>query len=151
MSRISFITSCILSCKIRIHDIRHQSLQDPVPIRESIQVLGHTACCLDLRLKQEVNQVKVSTGMVIPITLTLHAESNSGRRGIGTRGLASQVPSPVVGSEGLASYDTVAESTASKVGVVLKGHVDDGDDDEDSSWTTNFFYPPRSHTIPKVV
>ena len=108
-------------------------------------------CSLNMRLEQEVDQMEVSTSMVVPITLTLHTKGNSGRRGIGTRGLASRVPGPVIGSKGLASYDTMAESTASKVGVILEGHVDGGDDDEDSSWTTNFFYPPRSRTIPKVV
>ena len=44
--------------------------------------------------------------------------------------------------------DTLLESTTSKVLVVFEGHTDD---DEDSNWTANFFYLPRSRTIPKVV
>ena len=40
------------------------------------------------------------------------------------------------------------EGAASEVGVVLEGHGDDG---EDSSWTTDPFYLPRSRTILKVV
>ena len=46
------------------------------------------------------------------------------------------------------SKDAMLESTMSEVLVVFEGH---DDDDEDSNWTTNLFYLPRSHTIPKVV
>ena len=65
--------------------------------------------------------------------------------------LVSRVPGPVIGSKGLASDNTMLEGATSEIGVVLEGHGDGGDDDEDSSWTTNFFYLPRSRTIPKVV
>ena len=95
--------------------------------------------------------MEITTGMVVPIPITLHAESDSGWRRIGTRVQASRIPSPVIGGERLASNDTMLESATSEVGVVLEGHVDGRNDDEDSSWTTNFFYLPRSCTIPKVV
>ena len=45
--------------------------------------------------------------------------------------------------------DAMLESTTSEVLVVLERHADGRDDDEDPHWTTNFFYPPRSRTIPK--
>ena len=104
--------------------LHHQSLQDPVPIRESIHVLGHTTCCLNPRLEQEVDQVKVSTGMVIPITITLHVESDSSRRWIGAGVLASRIPGPVIRGEGLAGNDVVLKGATSEVGVVFERHVD---------------------------
>ena len=63
----------------------------------------------------------------------------------------SQVPGPVIGSKGLVGDNMMLEGATSEIGVVLEGHDEGGDDDKDSSWTTNFFYLPRSHTIPKVV
>ena len=119
-----------------------------VPIRELVHVLGHTMCCLGLRLEQEVNQVKVSTGVVVPIPITFHVKSNGGRRGVRTGVLTSRVPGPVIRGKGLVGDNAMLESTTSKVLAVFEGHADD---DEDSSWTTNFFYLPRSRTIPKVV
>ena len=78
-------------------------------------------------------------------------ESNSGRRRIGAGVLASRVPGPVIRSKGLAGDDTMLEGAASEIGVVLERHGNGGDDGEDSSWTTNSFYLPRSRTILKVV
>ena len=78
-------------------------------------------------------------------------ESNSGQRRIGAGVLASQVPGPVIRSKGLAGDDTMLEGAVSKIGVVLEGHDNGGDDGEDSSWTLNPFYLPRSRTILKVV
>ena len=95
--------------------------------------------------------MKVATGVVVPVTLTLHAKGNSCRRWVRTGVLASQVPGPVIRSKGLTSDDTMLEGATSKIGVVLERHDDDGDDGEDSSWTTNSFYLPRSRTILKVV
>ena len=40
--------------------------------------------------------------------------------------------------------DAVLKSTTSEVLVVFEGHDDDDGGDEDFSWTTNFFYLPRS-------
>ena len=95
--------------------------------------------------------MKVSTGMIVPVTLTLHAKGNSCRRWVRTGVLASRVPSPVIRGKGLASDDTMLEGATSEIRVVLKGHDDDVDDGEDSSWTTNSFYLPRRRTILKVV
>ena len=95
--------------------------------------------------------MKVATGVVVPVVLTLHTKSDRGGRRVRTWILASRVPGPVIGSEGVAGDDAVLEGTTSKVLIVFEGHDDDGDDNEDSSWTTNFFYLPRSRTIPKVV
>ena len=92
MSRISFITLCILSCKMRIRD-------------------------------KEVDQVKISTGMVIPITIPLHAESDSGRQWIRTGVLAGRIPGPVIRGEGLAGNDAVLKGATGKVGVVFERHV----------------------------
>ena len=80
-------------------------------------------CCLDPRLEQEINQVKVSTGVIIPITITLHAESDSGRRRIGTGVQASRIPGPVIRGEGLAGNDTVLKGATGEVGVVFERHV----------------------------
>ena len=129
----------------------HQSLQDPVLIRESVHTLGHMTGSLNPQLEQKVNQVKVSTGMVVPIPITLHAKSDSGWQRIGTGVLVSRIPGPVIRSERLAGNDVVLKGAMSEVGVVLERHDDGGDDDEDSNWTMNFFYVPRSCTIPKVV
>ena len=95
--------------------------------------------------------MEISTSVVVPIPITLHTESNSGWQRIGTGVLASRIPGPVIRGEGLTSDDMMLEGATSKIGVVLEGHDDGGDDDEDPGWTTNSFYPPRSHTIPKVV
>ena len=57
--------------------------------------------------------------------------------------LVSRIPGLVIRGKGLLGDDTMLESTTSKVGVVLKGHIDGGNDDEDSSWTMNFFYLPK--------
>ena len=103
---------------------------------------------LDAGLEEEIDQVEVTTGMGIPIFICLHTKDNSGWRRIGTRILASGIPGSVIRGQGLMSKDVMLESTMSEVLVVLEGH---GDDDEDSNWTTNFFYLPRSHTILKVV
>ena len=94
--------------------------------------------------------MEITIGMIIPVPITFHVKSNGGQQGIRAGVLVSRVPGPVIRSKGLMSDDTILEGAMSEIGVVLKGH-DDGDDDEDSSWTTNFFYPPRSCTIPKVV
>ena len=56
------------------------------------------------------------------------------------------IPSLVIGGKGLLSDNVMLEGTTSEVGVILERH---NDDDEDSSWMTSFFYPPRSRTIPK--
>ena len=93
--------------------------------------------------------MEISTGVVVPIPITLHAKSDSGWRRIGTGVQASRIPSPVIGGEGLTGNDTVLKGATSKVGVILERHEDGGDDEEDSSGTTDFFYPPRSRTIPK--
>ena len=93
--------------------------------------------------------MKVSTGMVIPITIALHVESDSGRRWIGTGVQASRIPSPVIGGEGLAGNDAVLEGSTSEIGIVLKRHDVEGDNDENSSQTMNFFYPPKRCTILK--
>ena len=95
--------------------------------------------------------MKISTGVIVPNPITLHAESNSSWRRIGTGVLVSRIPGPVIRGEGLTGNDAVLKGATSEVGVVLERHNDGGDDDEDSSWMTDFFYPPRSHTIPKVV
>ena len=68
--------------------------------------------------------MEVSTGMIIPITITLHAESDSGRRWIGTGVLVSRIPGPVIRSEGLAGNDTVLKGAMGEVGVVFERHVD---------------------------
>ena len=61
-----------------------------------------------------------------------------------------RIPSPVIRSEGLAGDDTVLKGSTSKVGIVLERHdVGGEDDDENPDQTTDFFYPPRSRTIPK--
>ena len=93
--------------------------------------------------------MKISTGVVVPIPITLHAKSDSSWRRIGTGIQMSRIPSPVIGGEGLAGNDVVLECSTSEVGIVLERHDVGGDDDEDSSQTTNFFYPPRSRTILK--
>ena len=62
--------------------------------------------------------------------------------------LAGGIPGSVIRGQRLTSKNTMLESTTSKVLVVLEGH---DDDDEDSNWTMNFFYLPRSCTIPNVV
>ena len=113
-------------------------------------MLGHMMGSLNPQLEQKVDQVKVLTSMVVPIPITLHAKSNSSWWGIGTGVLASRIPGPVIRGKGLTGNDAVLKGATSEVGIVLERH-DGGDDDEDSSWTTNFFYLPRSCTIPKVV
>ena len=95
--------------------------------------------------------MKVTTGMSIPLLPTLHAKGDGGRQGIRTGIEAGGVPSSIIGGEGMTGNDAMLESTTSEVLVVLERHADGRDDDEDSHWTTNFFYPPRSRTIPKVV
>ena len=95
--------------------------------------------------------MKITTGMVVPISITFHMKSDGGWRGIRTGVLASRILSPVIGSKGLASDNTVRKGAMSEVGVVLERHADGDEDDEDSRWTTNFFYLPRSRTIPEVV
>ena len=95
--------------------------------------------------------MEISTSVVVPIPITLHVKSDSGWRRVRTGVQVSRIPSPVIGGERLASDDMMLEGATSEVGVVLEGHVDGRDDDEDSNWTTNFFYPPRSRTIPRVV
>ena len=89
--------------------------------------------------------MKVATGMVVPVFLTLHMKSNSSRQWIGMGVLVGGIPGSVVRGQGLTSKDVMLESTMSEVLVVLEGH---DDDDEDSNWTTNF-YLPRSCTISK--
>ena len=95
--------------------------------------------------------MKISTGVVVPIPITLHTKSDSGWRRIGMGVQASRIPSPVIGGEGLTGNDTMLKGATGEVGVILERHDDGGDDEEDSSWTTNFFYLPRSRTIPEVV
>ena len=64
----------------------------------------------------------------------------------------SRIPGPVIRGKGLMGNDAVLKGATSEVGVVLKRHDDGGGGgDEDPSWMMNFFYLPRSHTIPKVV
>ena len=92
--------------------------------------------------------MKIVTGMVVPVVLTLHMEGNGSRRRIGMGVLAGGIPGSVVRGQRLMSKDAMLESTTSEVLVVSEGHADDN---EDSNWTMNFFYPPRSCTIPKVV
>ena len=126
----------------------HQTFQDPVPVRKAVDPLRQPTSCLDARLEKEVDQMKVATGMSIPVLPALHTKSNGRWRGIRTRVLTGGVLSSIVGSEGLAGNDAMREGTTSEVGVVLERH---DEDDENSSWTTNFFYPLRSRTIPEVV
>ena len=111
-------------------------------------MLGHPMSSLDAGLEKKIDQVKVTTGMGVPIFVHLHTKGDGSWQRIGTRGLTSRIPGLVIGSKGLTSDNAMRESTTSEVLVVLKGH---GDDDEDSNWTTNFFYLPRSRAIPKVV
>ena len=92
--------------------------------------------------------MKVATSVVVPVFRTLHAKSNSGRQRIETGVLVGGISGSVVRSQRLTSEDALLESTTSKVLVVFEGHADD---DENLSWTTDFFYLPRSRTIPKVV
>ena len=103
---------------------------------------------LDVHLEQKIDQVEVATSMGVPLFSTLHTESNGCWQRVGTGVLAGRVPSLVVRGKGLTGDDAMREGTTSKVGIVFKRH--DGDD-EDSSWTMNFFYLPRNRTIPKVV
>ena len=92
--------------------------------------------------------MKVATGMVVPVFPTFHTKSNSSWQQIGAGVLVSGIPGSVIRGQRLTSKDVLLESTTSEVLVVFKGHADD---DEDSNWTANFFYLPRSRTIPKVV
>ena len=62
--------------------------------------------------------------------------------------LVGRVPSSVVRGKRLTGDNMMREGPTSKVGIVFERH---DEDDEDSSWTTDFFYLPRDHTIPKVV
>ena len=93
--------------------------------------------------------MQIATSVIVPVLSTLHTKSDSSWRGIGTRVLASRIPGPVVRGEGLAGNDMVLEGPTSKVGVVLERHDVGGEDDENPGQTTDFFYPPRSCTIPK--
>ena len=111
-------------------------------------MLRHPMCSLDTSLEEEVDQVEVTSSVVVPVFPTLHAKSNSSWQQIGTGVLAGGISSSVIRGQGLTSEDAMLKSTTSKVLVVLEGH---DDDDEDSNWTMNFFYLPRSRTIPKVV
>ena len=65
--------------------LRHQTFQNPIPVREAIHLLGHPTGGLDARLKQKVHQVEVASSIVIPILPSLHVKSNSGGRRVGTR------------------------------------------------------------------
>ena len=103
--------------------LRHQALQNPVPVRKTVHMLGHPMSSLNTSLKEEVNQVKIAPRMIIPIIPTLHMKGNSGRRRIGAWILVSGIPGSVIGSQGLARKDTMLEGTTSKVRVVLEGHV----------------------------
>ena len=105
-------------------------------------------CSLNTSLEEKIDRVKVASSMVVPVIPILHTKGNGSRRQIGMRVLVSGIPGSVVRGQGLTSKDAMLESTTSKVLVVLEGH---GDDDEDSNWTMNFFYLPRSRTISKVV
>ena len=64
-------------------------------------MLRHPTCSLDTSLEEEVNQVEVLTGVVVPIPITLHAKSNDSQRRIGMGILAGRIPSSVIGSQGL--------------------------------------------------
>ena len=108
-------------------------------------------CSLDTGLEKKVDQMEITTGVVIPVFPTLHTESNRGRQRIGTGVLAGCVPGLVIGSKRLTGNDTMLKGAMSKVGVILERHADDDNDDEDSSWATNSFYLSRSRTIPEVV
>ena len=57
---------------------RHQPFQDSVPIRKPIYMLGHPMCSLDAGLEEEIDQMKITTSMVIPVVPTLHTKSDSG-------------------------------------------------------------------------
>ena len=92
--------------------------------------------------------MKVMTSMVVPVFPAFHTKSDSSWQQIGAGVLAGGIPGLVVRGQRLMGKDALLESTTSKVLVVFKGHTDD---DEDSNWTANFFYLPRSRTIPKVV
>ena len=122
--------------------------QNSVPVWKVVNLLGHPTSGLDACLEQEIDQVEVAASMGIPLFSTLHMKSNGCRQRIRTGVLAGGVPSSVVRGKGLMGDDAMREGPTSKVGVVFERH---DEDDEDSSWTTNFFYLPRSHTIPKVV
>ena len=103
---------------------------------------------LDACLEQKIDQVKVAASVGVPLFSTLHTKSDGCQRRIGTGVLASRVPSSFVRGEGSTGDDAMRESTTSEVLVVFEGHAGN---DEDSHWTTSFFYLPRSRTIPKVV
>ena len=108
-------------------------------------MLRHPMRCLNMSLEEKVDQVEVMSSMIVPVIPAFHTKGNSSRRWIGTRVLAGGVPSSVLGSQRLMSKDMMLESTASEVLVVFKRHDDDGS----YSWTTNFFYLPRSRTTLK--
>ena len=107
-------------------------------------------CCLNPQLEQEV-YLEVMTSMIVPAPIILHAKSNGGWQWIRMGVLTSRIPGLVIRGEGLVSDDTMLEGAMSEIGVILERHDDGGDDDRDSSRTTDFFYPSRSHTIPEVV
>ena len=129
----------------------HQAFQNSILVRKTVPTLRHLTGSLDASLEEKVDQVKFTTSMVVPPFATFHMKGNGGWRQVGVRILMGGIPGSIIGGQGLMSEDTVLESTMSEVLVVLEGHDDGGGDDESFSWTMNFFYPPRSCTIPKVV
>ena len=57
--------------------LHHQPLQDSVLVRKPLHALGHPTRRLDTSLEKEVDQVKVATGVVVPVFPAFHTESNS--------------------------------------------------------------------------
>ena len=100
----------------------HQTFQDPVPVWKAVDPLGHPTSCLDARLEKEIDQMKVATGMSIPVLPALHTKSNGCWRRIGTGIQSGRVPGPVIRSKGLSCDDAMGEDTTSKVLVVLERH-----------------------------
>ena len=100
----------------------HQSLQDPILVRETVHTLQHLTSSLDVSLKEEVDQMKVMPSMVVPIIPTLHTKGNSSRQQIRAWILTGRVSSPVIGGQRLTGEDMMLESTTSKVGVVFEWH-----------------------------
>ena len=75
-----------------------------------------------MSLEKEVDQVKVATGMVVPVFPTFHTKSDSSWRWIGAGVLAGGIPGSVIRSQRPMSEDMLLESTTSEVLVVFERH-----------------------------
>ena len=67
-------------------------------------------CSLNTSLEEEVNQVEVTSSMIVPVIPVFNMKGNSSRRWIGMGVLMGGVPGSVIGSQGLVSEDTMLES-----------------------------------------